>query len=68
MTQKTLFLWDAKEQPTALYQPGRKFAVPYIFYDRSSRKWRQDTAYTECLERMTREFKANGYKIEKVKV
>lgn len=59
--RKTLFLSDAKATPES---PAHKYAVPYIFYDRSRSKWYEDTVCCNDLEETKKVYKGLGYLIK----
>lgn len=45
--RRTLFLSEYKEAPSG---HRYKYQAPYIFYDKHSQKWREDTWYFDNLE------------------
>lgn len=58
--KKTVFLSEKK--PT-VKNPKWSYQCPYIFYDKSSQKWREDLWYFNDAEEVHAKAKKEGYSI-----
>ena len=58
--RKTLYLSEVKESP----RPECHYCAPYIFYDHSSYKWREDVWHFDDVDQVRREAKRQGYRID----
>jgi hypothetical protein len=58
--RKTVFVSKATPSTSMTYD----YQCPYIFYDRRSKKWREDTAYFDDEQQFLAKMRTLGFKIK----